>query len=95
MSNKITLNNIFNYVQGNANLILDKAGMVSQSFKEQIAFRSLSCKDDCVKTGKCKHCGCSLPGRFFTAKSCNNGEIFPDIMDEENWEKYKINNKIE
>jgi len=76
-------------------MILDKAGMVSQAFKEQIAFRHLKCKDDCVKAGKCKHCGCGLPGRFFTVKSCNNGDRFPDIMEEEEWKQYKIENKIE
>jgi len=95
MKHEITLSNIYNYISGNANMILDRAGMVSQAFKEQIAFRHFKCKDDCVKAGKCKHCGCKLPGRFFTTKSCNNGERFPDIMEDDKWEQYKKDNGIE
>ena len=95
MKHEITLSNIYNYISGNANMILDKAGMVSQAFKEQIAFRHFKCKDDCVKLGKCMHCGCSLPGRFFTTKSCNKGDRFPDLMEDDKWEQYKKDNKIE
>lgn len=95
MKHEITLSNIYNYISGNANMILDKAGLVSQAFKEQIAFRHFKCKDDCVKAGECKYCGCGLPGRFFTAKSCNNEQIFPNIMEDSEWEEYKKNNKIE
>lgn len=94
MKHKITLNNIYNYVTGNANMIFEKVGLVSDQFKEQIAYRSLKCKDDCVVLGKCIHCGCSLPGRFFTSKSCNNGDIFPDIMSDDEWDNYKKENDI-
>jgi len=95
MKHEITLSNIYNYISGNANMILDKAGLVSNAFKEQIAFRHFKCKDDCVKAGRCMHCGCGLPGRFFTAKSCNKGVRFPDLMEDDKWEQYKIDNKIE
>ena len=95
MKQKITLSNIYNYVTGNANMIFEKAGLVSDQFKEQIAYRSLKCSRDCVPAGKCVHCGCRLPGRFFTSKSCNNGVRFPDIMTDDEWNQYKKENDIE
>jgi hypothetical protein len=60
---------------------------------EQIAYRKLQCTD-CWEKGKCQHCGCSLPGRWYSTPSCNGGERFPDLMSEENWIKYKQDNNI-
>ena len=53
------------------------------------------CKNDCVKLGYCKYCGCSIPGKLYVTTSCNNGERFPDLMCEADWEKYKTENNIE
>ena len=52
------------------------------------------CKDECVKYGKCRYCLCDLPGKFYVTESCNKGERFPDLMDEESWMKYKEENNI-
>lgn len=95
MKNKITSKNIFNYIQGNARLIASEFGFESEHMKEQVAYRMLICKKSCSVNGACEHCGCDLPGRFFTTDSCNNGEKFPDLMNAEDWNKFKIENGIE
>lgn len=94
MSHKITPKNIYNYFEGNARLLLDNLGVSMKHIEQQVAYRLLTCKDDCVIAGKCKQCGCSLPGRAFSTPSCNE-ERFPDMMNEEDWNKYKKEKNIE
>jgi hypothetical protein len=97
MSKKITYKNIYNFFEGNSRMILSKLGIIkialSTHIDDQIAYRLLICKDDCVPAGKCKVCGCGLPGRAFSSLSCNK-ERFPDIMSEEDWINYKKENNI-
>lgn len=94
MSKKITKQNITNFLEGNGRLILQMAGVLTPVVDEQVAYRLLVCKDDCVVSGACKKCGCSLPGRAFATDTCNP-ERFPDILEEDEWNKYKIDNEIE
>ena len=49
---------------------------------------------DCLKSRQCIYCGCSVPGKLYVSKSCNGGERFPDMMDSEEWEKYKKEKNI-
>jgi hypothetical protein len=93
MSNKITIKNISNFIEGNLKLLGNKFNLLSNHQKEQILYRSMKCQD-CAETGSCKQCGCTLPGRWYSSESCNNNERFPDIMNEENWEQYKKDNNI-
>ena len=53
----------------------------------------MKCKDDCAKQGACIHCGCKFPDRLFTIQSCNK-ERFPDILSEEDWNKFKKENNV-
>lgn len=95
MSHKITLSNINNFATGNTRMALDQLGLLPDDhIKEQIKYRIASCKDDCLVAGKCKHCGCSVPGRLYASPSCNNGQRFPDLMPEDKWNKYKEDNDI-
>ena len=94
MSKKITTQNIFNYIEGNGRLILNKLGLSQPHIKEQVAYRLLTCKDDCVPNGICKICRCPLPDRAFSTQSCNL-ERFPNLMNEEDWFKYKEENGID
>ncbi len=94
MSRKITKQNIFNYIEGNGRLILSKLGLSQPHIKEQIAYRLLTCKDTCVPAGRCKVCTCPLPDRAFSTNTCNK-ELFPDLMSEQDWTNYKLNNNIE
>lgn len=93
MKQQITLKNIYSFIQGNLQMRLDGMGLKPQYYQEQIAYRMLQCQD-CYKQKRCKECGCSLPGKFYVDKSCNNGEIFPDLMNEEDWLKYKEEHEI-
>lgn len=89
---KITPTKILQFIEGNLKLLGDKIYLLSNHEKEQVAYRSLICKDDCVKLGYCIYCGCDLPGKFYVKKSCNNGERFPDLMPKKEWDEYKIKN---
>jgi len=90
----ITLKNVKAFIQGNARLLGDRFGMVDKHVQEQVAWRATLCTD-CAEAGECKVCGCSVPGKWYVNKSCNDGERFPDMMDAETWEKYKNENNIE
>lgn len=93
MKPKITLKNIKAYIEGNTQMALDGLGLKPDYYKEQIAYRMLKCKD-CLQEGRCKYCGCSVPGKMYVVESCNNGQIFPNLMNEEEWNKYKEDNGI-
>lgn len=92
MSKDITINNIYNFIEGNINLFT--SSLQPKHIKEQIAYRMLKCKDDCAITKKCINCGCDYPGRIHTSQSCNNNR-FPDLMGRIEWEEFKKRNKIE
>jgi len=94
MKHKITLNNIKQYIEGNANMLLTELGSKPDYYKQQIAYRALKCSD-CWINRECQQCGCSLPGKWYVDKSCNNGQKFPDIMNEQDWIKFKSDNNIE
>ena len=90
---QITIKNIKHWIEGNGNMLLNSIGMLPEQIIEQVAYRSLKCIG-CLSEGKCKYCGCDLPGKFYVTESCNNGDIFPDLMNEEDWNKFKIDNEI-
>jgi len=94
MEQKITLNKIQSFIEGYKNFFLLKLNLKSDSFKEQVAYRMTVCENDCMKQGKCIYCQCSVPEKMMTIKSCNNGLRFPNIMEEDKWNKYKEDNNI-
>lgn len=91
MEKKITVTNILSYLEGNTQRILEELNLQPRHLQEQIAYRRLLCKDDCAKTKKCRYCGCAFLGITSVAKSCNNGERFPDLMSGPEWEEFKKN----
>jgi len=93
MSQEITPKNIYNYFQGHSRQILANLGVTSKHIEEQVAYRLLTCKDTCLPNKECSKCGCDLPQRAFTTESCNLDK-FPDLMNEEDWIKYKLDNGI-
>lgn len=91
----LTPENIKAYLQGNIRLLLDeKFNTLAPHLKEQVAYRAFMCKDSCMLEGVCQTCGCELPGKLYVTRSCNKGEKFPDLMDEEDWNNFKIENKV-
>lgn len=91
---KITLKNIKSYIEGNTQMILDGFGLQPLYIQEQIAYRMLQCKNDCMIQKKCKYCGCNVPAKLYVKESCNNGIRFPDLMDEIHWNNFKEKNGI-
>lgn len=60
---------------------------------EQIAFRMYLCKN-CLENSKCKNCGCNPLDTFIEPFSCNEGEVFPNFMQNLEWEKFKQQHNI-
>jgi hypothetical protein len=87
---KITISNIASFIEGTSKEAYDKLIGLPVHIQEQVAYRHEKCKDDCIPQGGCIHCGCNPIGKHFVNKSCNNGERFPDLMDKEAWDLYKI-----
>ena len=86
---KITVDNIIAFFQGNIRMLGDRFGKLPTYKKEQVLYRLEICKDTCVPKGKCQHCGCSVPGKLYSDKSCNKGELFPDLMFPGEWRDFK------
>ena len=91
MSKEITVQNIYNFIEGNTRLFTKS--IQPDHIKQQIAYRMLLCSKDCAITKQCVKCGCDYPGRVYTTESCNK-ERFPDFMSKVDWELFKINNNI-
>ena len=92
MSKEITVQNIYNFIEGNTRLFTKS--IQPEHIKQQIAYRMLLCKDDCAKEGHCIKCGCDYPGRVYTTESCNT-DRFPDFMSRIDWEEFKKDKNIE
>jgi len=92
---EISLKNILSYTEGNLKFIFDKFGLFPQHKKEQVLWRLYKCKDTCIPDGACQYCGCKPHRKAFVNKSCNNEEIFPDMLNEQQWEEYKKIHKID
>lgn len=90
----VTAKMVKQYLEGNLKMLGDIFFLLPRHLREQVAWRTYICGDDCVKEGVCKYCGCSLPGKLYVKKSCNDGEKFPDLMDEDEWKEYKLQNNI-
>lgn len=73
----------------------DAFDYLPQYKKEQVLYRASFCKDTCLKEGKCKECSCSVPGKLYSTRSCNEGKLFPNLMSLDDWEEFKIKNNIE
>ena len=94
ISDILNLKNISSYIEGHAKIFYNNLVGLPDYQKEQIAYRLDKCKSDCIPNRKCIYCGCPPHKKAFVKKSCNNGERFPDIMDEYEWEEFKRKNEI-
>lgn len=91
----ITNANIKSYIEGNLRYFLNNRKLMPDFIMEQVYYRLQVCKNDCVVTGRCKVCNCPTKKKAFATRSCNNGELFPDLfLDEGDWEEYKLLNNI-
>ena len=86
---KINLQNIYSFFEGNLRMLGDRYDKLPSHQKEQVLYRISVCENTCMKLGKCKFCGCKVPGKLYSSKSCNGGKLFPDMLDEVTWNGYK------
>lgn len=91
---KITFDNIIQFFQGNIRQLGDSFGRLPKYKKEQVLYRMQVCEESCLPLGKCPECGCTLPGKWYSNKSCNGGKKFPDMMNQEDWTNFKFKNNI-
>lgn len=86
--------NIFYFIEGHLKRLGDDLNLIPEHQREQVVYRSNICKDDCMKYGYCIFCGCDVPEKMYNKISCNGGKRFPDMMTEDDWEKFKKSNNI-
>lgn len=91
MSGEINKKNILSFLEGNAKYYYHKLFGIPQHMNEQILYRLSKCQD-CLANDTCLYCGCPPVKKAFVIESCNNGERFPDLMNKEDWEKFKEKN---
>lgn len=91
---EINLKNIFHFMEGNFRMFYENVVGLPYHQREQIIYRAMTCKDDCLKIGACKACGCPVPDKFFQKDSCD-ALVWPALMELDNWEKYKLEKGIE
>lgn len=91
---QITIKNIKSFIEGNTKMFLADLGLQPEHLKEQVAYRTILC-EECLIINECKECHCKLPEKFYVKESCNNGEIFPDLMNKSDWENFKKENDIQ
>lgn len=84
------------FFQGYKNFFSDKASLLPLWKKEQIIWRLEKAKA-CVDNKSCLYCGCSMPHRAYSDIGCEDPirKCYPEMMNKETWEKYKIDNNIE
>lgn len=93
---KITLNKISSFFEGNLKYLYDKLIGLEDLRREQVFYRMYSCKDTCLKRGECIKCFCDVPERFYVDKPYESRKCnFPDFMEQEEWTKYKLSNQID
>lgn len=105
---KITLKNIKNFFQGwvryirfkiaNSNNKLIKEGLkdavvLAPHLEEQFKWRLQVTNPECLKEGKCIHCGCETPMKQMAGEGCEVG-CYPDMMEPEEWNLFKKENQI-
>ena len=93
MKAKINLHNIKSYIQGNwrAALLEYYPDGLSPHIEEQYYWRIKQVQEkspECLEKGKCKICSCDTPELFMADKACE-GNCYPEMMDECEWEKFK------
>lgn len=91
---KVTKNNISSFIEGNWFYYKDKLVGSPRYIVEQVYYRLFLCKDDCVPNNACIYCTCPPVKKSWVQKSCNGGVRFPDQMDKDTWEEFKITNNI-
>lgn len=90
---EITIKNIRSFIEGHARSYLDKICLLPHYTKEQVFYRIYTCRNTCIPYSKCEKCTCPAIGKSYATQSCNL-EKFPNLMQEVEWEEYKVEKSI-
>lgn len=90
----VTLSNIKSFFQGYARSYLDIVCLLPHYTKEQVFYRIYVCKETCVPYKQCEVCKCDAIKKSYSTKSCSPDK-FPNLMSKLDWERYKIDKKID
>lgn len=106
LEKKITWTNIKKFITGWFRYIIYKLSkfkfvakvaedlnLLSPHKVEQFKWRLSVMKSECLTSGACVICGCETPQLQMTNEACE-GKCYPEMMDQETWDKYKEDNKI-
>lgn len=94
LSKVFNIKNILSFIEGHYKYFYNEIIGLDKHLQEQVLYRLSKCKDTCLKTNECQVCGCPPKQKVFVKESCNEGEIFPDLMNKEDWEEFKKENNI-
>lgn len=86
---------INDFITGNLRYYKNKFLGQPEYLKEQVFYRLYKCKDDCLPQGKCVYCSCPPHKKSWVTSSCNKEERFPGLLDSDEWDKFKKDNKID
>lgn len=96
MKARITLKNIFYYIQGSLRYRFYYSKLkflIPLHIREQIYYRIMVMDEDCYSQGQCKLCGCSTTALQMANKACDK-PCYPKMMNKKNWKKYKVTTKL-
>lgn len=95
--NNLTLKNIHAYLQGNLRYLAEQYGpefiKAEPHIREQIMFRIDISNPKCIESKSCVECGCTVPNLMYADKQCG-GECYPEMMNKEQWEDFKLSLRI-
>ena len=86
------ISDVFWFFQGNMRYFLVKCfglGVLRRHIREQVVARVMSAHVECVRSGRCRMCGCHTPALFYAGKSCD-GDCYPRMMGSADWELFKV-----
>lgn len=92
MKAKITIKNIYAYLQGTFRYKLYYSSffkfLIRTHILEQIDSRILSMDRECFSAGQCKLCGCNTTALQMANKTCD-GNCYPEMLSKKDWHSMK------
>jgi len=96
MRNRVTIRNMFYYVQGNMRYRLYYSWfkwLLREHIREQIIFRINSMNRLCYDRGSCIVCGCVTTQLQMSDKACA-GSCYPKMFSKKDWNNLKFRDGI-
>lgn len=82
---------IYNYFLAEYRVFLSNNSLgflIREHIREQYDYRITAMKEACRSNGACVECGCKTPDLQYGNLACE-GNCYPDMMNKEEWIKYK------